>query len=97
VYWVGSVTLCALAGTLIPDSINGLDFAVTALFLVLGMDAYRDRRGLRAPIAAVACALLAHAVAPQQVLLLAMLIITGYLLARYTLNRDRTPRRAADA
>jgi predicted branched-subunit amino acid permease len=35
-FWVASVTAGALGGTLIPDSAVGLDFAMTALFVVFG-------------------------------------------------------------
>ncbi|TXS12033.1 hypothetical protein EAO68_24140 [Streptomyces sp. wa22] len=45
-YRAGSATAGALLGSLIPDSVTGLDFALTALFAVLALDAVRDlRRG----------------------------------------------------
>ncbi|MET9774667.1 AzlD domain-containing protein [Streptomyces sp. NPDC006367] len=34
-----------MLGSLIPDSVTGLDFAPTALFTVLALDAVRDLRG----------------------------------------------------
>ena len=37
-YWVGGATAGALLGALIPDSVTGLDFALTALFTVLALD-----------------------------------------------------------
>ncbi|WP_241194064.1 AzlC family ABC transporter permease [Streptomyces sp. SID10115] len=54
-YWTGSATAGALLGTLIPQSVTGLDFALPALFTVLALDALRDRdlrhrRGLRSDL-----------------------------------------------
>jgi 4-azaleucine resistance transporter AzlC len=83
VFWVGSVTVGALGGTLIPDGVVGLDFAVTALFVVLGIDAFRARRDVPAAIVAVACALTGHLVFGEQMVLAAMGMFTAFLLGRY--------------
>jgi 4-azaleucine resistance transporter AzlC len=85
--WAGSVTIGALAGTLIPPEVKGLDFAVTALFLVLGIDAFRARRDVPATVVAVACALVAHVVFGEQMLVAAMAAFTLFLLARYAIRR----------
>ena len=82
-YWVSSVTLGALAGALVPDRVVGLDFAVTALFLVLGIDAFRARRDVPTPVVAVACALVARFTAGERMLVVAMALFTAYLLIRY--------------
>jgi 4-azaleucine resistance transporter AzlC len=87
VVWAGSVTLGALGGTLIPPGVQGLDFAVTALFLVLGIDAFRARRDVPAAVVAVACALVGHVVFGEQMLVAAMAMFTLYLLARYGMRR----------
>ncbi|MHA7210169.1 AzlC family ABC transporter permease [Arthrobacter sp. MDT1-65] len=55
--WVVSATIGVLAGSLIPLGVVGLDFAITAFFLVLGIDAYRVRRAVPIPLVALACAL----------------------------------------
>ena len=86
-FWAGSVTLGALGGTLIPPGVRGLDFAVTALFLVLGIDAFRARRDVPAAVVAVACPLAAHVVFGEQMLIAAMAMFTLYLFARYGLRR----------
>jgi 4-azaleucine resistance transporter AzlC len=83
VYWVSSVTLGAMAGTLVPGGLVGLDFAVTALFLVLGIDALRARRDIPTPLVAVACALVARFTAGDRMLVVAMCLFTAYLLFRY--------------
>jgi 4-azaleucine resistance transporter AzlC len=89
VYWAGSVTLGALGGTLIPPAVKGLDFAVTALFLVLGIDAFRARRDIPAAVVAVACALVGNVVFGEQMLVAAMAMFTAFLLARYAIARRR--------
>jgi 4-azaleucine resistance transporter AzlC len=87
-FWVGSVTLGALAGTAVPP-LAGLDFAVTALFVVLGIDAFRARRDVPAAVVAVACALVGHIVFGEQMLVAAMGLFTAYLLARYGISDRR--------
>ncbi len=87
VVWAGSVTLGALGGTLIPPGVQGLDFAVTALFLVLGIDAFRARHDVPAAVVAVACALVGHVVFGEQMLVAAMALFTLFLLARYGMRR----------
>ncbi len=85
IFWVGSVTLGALGGTLIPPGVAGLDFAVTALFVVLGIDAYRARRDVPALVGAVACAQIGHVVFGEQMLVAALGLFTAFLLARYAI------------
>jgi 4-azaleucine resistance transporter AzlC len=85
IVWVGSVTVGALGGTLIPADLVGLEFAVTALFVVLGIDAFRVRRDVPAVIVAVACALTGHLVFGEQMVLAAMGMFTAFLVARYVI------------
>jgi 4-azaleucine resistance transporter AzlC len=94
-FWVGSVTLGALGGTLIPAGVVGLDFAVTALFVVLGIDAFRARRDVPAALVAVACALFGHFVFGEQMLVAAMGLFTAFLLAKYVIIRRKAVRRRA--
>ncbi|MFD9127745.1 AzlC family ABC transporter permease [Kitasatospora sp. NPDC059571] len=90
-YWVGSATAGALAGALIPDSVTGLDFAMTALFVVLALDALKDRRGdLPTPLLALFSALIARLVLPGQLLATAFVLFTAGLLARRLVTR-RSP------
>jgi 4-azaleucine resistance transporter AzlC len=87
-FWAGSVTLGALGGSLVPR-VAGLEFAVTALFVVLGIDAFRARRDVPAAVVAVACALFGHVVFGEQMLVVAMTLFTGFLLARYAIAGHR--------
>src|SRR5262249_1005818 len=43
-YWVSGATVGAVGGSLIPSRVAGLDFAMTALFTVLALDAIAARR-----------------------------------------------------
>ncbi|MFF7314034.1 AzlC family ABC transporter permease [Streptomyces sp. NPDC008137] len=89
-YWAGSATAGALLGSLIPDGVTGLDFALTALFVVLALDAVRDLRGdLPAPVLALLCALGARLFFPGQLLPAAFALFTAGLLARRLAGRRR--------
>lgn len=82
-YWVGGATAGALLGSLVPTSITGLDFAMTALFAVLALDAVRDQQGdLPTPFLALLSALVARFLFPGQMLLAAFALFTAGLLAR---------------
>ncbi|WP_433470163.1 AzlC family ABC transporter permease [Spirillospora sp. CA-128828] len=89
-YWTASATAGALLGSVIPGSVTGLDFALTALFTVLALDALRDLRGdLPIPVLALLSALAARLLFPGQVLLVAFALFTGGLLVRYATTGRR--------
>ncbi|MFI5966450.1 AzlC family ABC transporter permease [Streptomyces asoensis] len=93
-YWAGSSTAGALLGSLIPGSVTGLDFALTALFAVLALDALQGLRGdVPTPALAVLSALGARLLVPGQMLLAAFALFTAALLARH-LTTSRKPRHA---
>jgi 4-azaleucine resistance transporter AzlC len=97
-YWVGGATVGALLSTLIPSDITGLDFAMTALFTVLALDAVRDRRGdVPTPVLAVVSALIARTMFPGQLLLAAFALFTAGLLIRRAATARATTKRSADA
>ncbi|WP_017236577.1 AzlC family ABC transporter permease [Streptomyces sp. SS] len=92
-YWAGAATVGALLGSFLPGTVKGLDFALTALFAVLALDALRDRRGdLPTPLLALLAALAARVLFPGQMLLAAFVLFTAGLLARHLAGRG--PRRA---
>ena len=88
--WIGSVTAGAGLGLLIPPGIVGLDFAVTALFVVLGMEAYRARPSLPIPLTAVFCALIARTISEQNMLIIAMGLFVACLVAAFIADRQRS-------
>jgi 4-azaleucine resistance transporter AzlC len=87
--WVSCVTAGAGLGTLIPPQVVGLDFAVTALFLVLGMEAYKVKRSLPAPVLALGCALVAALISRQNMLVIAMALFTVMLVCSYFFTARR--------
>lgn len=91
VAWVVGVTLGALGGTLIPDGVVGLDFALTAFFLVLGLDAYRIRRSIPIPLVALGCALAGHLAFGEGMLVAAMTMFVAFLLVRYAVKQRKNP------
>lgn len=89
-YCVGGAAAGALLGSLVPDSVAGLEFALTALLVVLALDAVRDRRhDLPTPLLALLAALIARLAFPGQMLLAAFLLFTAGLLARHLAARRR--------
>ncbi|TBO56045.1 branched-chain amino acid ABC transporter permease [Streptomyces kasugaensis] len=92
-YWAGSAVAGALLGSLIPDGVTGLDFALTAMFTVLALDAVRDLRGdLPTPALALLSALAARLLFPDQLLPAAFALFTAALLARHLATGRRATR-----
>ncbi|WP_428986316.1 AzlC family ABC transporter permease [Streptomyces camelliae] len=89
-YWAGGATAGALLGSLVPDGVKGLDFALTALFTVLALEAVRERReDLPTPVLALLSALAARLLLPGSLLLAAFGLFTaGLLVRRLTAGKD---------
>jgi 4-azaleucine resistance transporter AzlC len=86
--WVAGATLGGLAGEALPiDRLVGLDFALTALFIVLGIDAYRQRPDRLTAVCAAACAIAAWLVVPGQMLVCAFAAFAAVLMMRMFLQR----------
>lgn len=65
----------------------GLEFAMTALFLVLGVEAYKARRDIPTPLAAVGCVIVARLVTPSQMLVVSLVLFTLVLIGRHLWTR----------
>ncbi|MDX6741287.1 AzlC family ABC transporter permease [Actinocorallia sp. A-T 12471] len=89
IYWAAGATVGAVAGSLIPVTLHGLEFALTALFVVLALDAWRARRDMPVPLMAAGSFAVAVLATPGQALLTAMILFTACLLARYALERRK--------
>jgi 4-azaleucine resistance transporter AzlC len=93
--WVAGALAGGLVGHRLLDDVKGLGFVLTALFVVLAMDAFRDSPDLCTLAAALCSAVVALLVAPASMLLLAMSVFTASLAARHHLSRrGRGPARA---
>jgi 4-azaleucine resistance transporter AzlC len=86
-YWLAGSVAGALLGDRLAGDLAGLAFTLTALFVVLAMDAVRVERDVPTPLLALCCAALALALAPGQMLLLAMSLFVAALVVRYLLQR----------
>lgn len=84
--WVLCVAAGAGLGSLIPPQVVGLDFAVTALFVVLAMEAYKVRRSVPVSALALGCAIVAGLISPANMLLIAMGLFGTALICSYVLT-----------
>lgn len=72
-YWVAGSIIGALAGTLIPFSFTGIDFALTALFAVLLIDQLKRTKDFLPALIGICCAGIAIAVVgPRNMLITAL-------------------------
>lgn len=82
--WTVSAGAGGLLGAALPiERLHGLEFTLTALFIVLAIDAYRQHPDRLTALMAVACAVVAWLVAPGQLLVWAFAAFTVLLLARF--------------
>ncbi len=80
-YWVGGAALGAVAGNFITFDTTGLDFALTALFVVLFLEQWKHRENRPAAMIGVGCTIVSlvifgadNVVIPAMVLILAVLM-----------------------
>ncbi|MFH5824970.1 AzlC family ABC transporter permease [Georgenia sp. AZ-5] len=102
-YWLTGSTTGALLGARLGLTAEGLGFALTALFVVLTIDAFRSSPDLPTLVIALACAVLALVVAPGSMLVVALTLFVAVLGARFAVTDPRRhggrgdPRRAGEA
>lgn len=85
--WFVSGLVGVFAGALIPTQIEGLDFALTALFITLTLDSARTMSELPSAALAGLSFAVAMAVAPGQHLIVALLFFVACLSVRHVLHR----------
>lgn len=92
--WVLPGVVGGLIGTALPPGLDGLQFALTALFAVLAVDGWRASGDLPSPVIGLVCGLLAAWVAPDQMMLVGLVAFVAVLLARYawTARAERAER-----
>lgn len=89
-YWLLGGVAGALLGSVLPMRLTGLDFALTALFVVLTVDAYRAGRDVPTPVLALVSAAVARVVAGDQMLVVAMSLFVVALVIRFATHRYRS-------
>lgn len=81
--WVVPGIIGALAGQVLPADLIGMDFALTALFVVLAWEAFKNNRDYSLPLMALVLALVAGVLAPAQLLIIALSTYFLILLLRF--------------
>lgn len=80
-YWVGATALGALAGSHIPFDTTGLDFALTALFVVLFLEQWKKPEARVPGAVGIGAAVVSAAVfGPDNLVIPAMVLMTAILL-----------------
>ena len=88
--WAGGALIGGLVGATMLSGVKGLDFVLTALFVVLTVDGYRAHRDRTTLILGAAAAAIALLIAPESMLLIAMILFTVALGVRHRTNRSNT-------
>ncbi|AIT62104.1 AzlC family ABC transporter permease [Corynebacterium doosanense] len=81
--WVISGIVGALGGSAVVISWEGLDFALTALFVVLAVEAFRNNPDFSLPLCAALFGVAAALLLPQQLLLAALSVYFVLLVVRF--------------
>lgn len=81
--WVLPGLAGALLGTAIPSSVLGVDYALTALFIVLAYEAFRANRDFSLPLTATAISALLAVLAPSWLLMAGLSAYFLVLILRY--------------
>ncbi|MDO5750067.1 MAG: AzlC family ABC transporter permease [Rothia sp. (in: high G+C Gram-positive bacteria)] len=87
--WILSAVTGYLVGSSFLSSLKGLDFVMTALFLVMAVDTFRANPDKLLAAFALGSAALALLLVPGSMLLVSMCLYTVLLLARYVVARSR--------
>lgn len=96
-FWVSGTLTGALVGQMLPSIPRGLDFALTALFITLLLDAYAAHRHLSPALLAAVSMGIASAAAPGNVLFVSLIIYAIALLALvYMTGRGSTQENIAE-
>ncbi|WP_125099782.1 AzlC family ABC transporter permease [Leucobacter chromiireducens] len=86
-YWVGGGLVGVLIATALPAPIEGFEFALVALFVVMTLDALRSRREIPSAVLAGLSVGVALLVFPGQALLAALIMFTLALTGRFFLTK----------
>ena len=86
-YWVGGGLVGVAIAAALPAPIEGFEFALVALFIVMTLDALRSRREVPSAVLAGLAVTVALVAFPGQALLAALLIFTAALGVRYVITR----------
>ncbi|MDN6536205.1 MAG: AzlC family ABC transporter permease [Corynebacterium variabile] len=87
--WVVPGIVGALVGAALPMDIEGLDFALTALFVVLAIEAMSARRDVLLPVVAVVTGVVGLLISRDQMLLIGLTLYFVFLIGRFLRDRRK--------
>jgi 4-azaleucine resistance transporter AzlC len=88
-YWVGGGITGVLVASALSEPLEGFEFALCSLFIVMTLDAVRSQRELPSVLLAGLSATIALLVAPGAAILVALVLFAFFLALRYVLARRR--------
>ncbi len=96
-YWVGGGLVGVSVASLLPEPIEGFEFALVSLFIVMALDAARSRREIPSVILAGLSIAIAMVAFPHAALLAALAIFTLTLIARFLWAKRSAAKEHPDA
>lgn len=96
-YWVSGGLVGVLLASMLPEPIEGFEFALVALFIVMALDSVRSKREIPSVVLAGLSVALATVAFPGAQLLAALGIFTLTLIARYFWTSKRAGGEPNDA
>lgn len=96
-YWVGGGLVGVALATALPEPIEGFEFALAAVFIVMTLDGARSRREVPSIVLAGLSVTVAMLLVPGAALLTALLLFSVLLTLRYAWSRRRAEGADADA
>lgn len=93
-YWVGGGLTGVALGSLISEPIDGLDFALCALFITLTLDAYKNGREVPSMLLAGVAFSIGVILTPNSAIFTSLSAFVALLAVRYAISKvRRTPER----
>ncbi|WP_217134504.1 AzlC family ABC transporter permease [Leucobacter chinensis] len=86
-YWVGGSLLGVWLASALPQTLEGFEFALVALFTVMTLDAFRGKRELTSTLLAGVSVAFALVATPDSAMIVALSVFFVLLTARYLLLR----------
>lgn len=88
-YWVGGGLVGVILGSLMPIQIEGLEFALCALFITLTLDACRSKAEVPSLLLALGAYSIAMVCAPDAALFAGLLLFAAFLVVRYMISNRK--------
>lgn len=90
-YWVAGGVTGVLIASALPAPLEGFEFALCSLFIVMTLDAFRSKRELPSVLLAGLAATVSLLVAPGAAMLVALVLFALLLALRYFLTARQDP------